>query len=158
MWVTLTPRGEIAVDLIACAAAVAVLVGLVLVVRRPPAIVASVHGAELVVRFGGWDVVWTFRREVRIPLDSIKSVTVHRAESLWSGWWHRRLGTVVPGTIKAGWFGGSGGRELWDVRAGAEVVDLRLAESSRLRRVVVQVPDPIALVDSLAHASPRGAG
>ena len=149
---------DLVLDLASGAAAVAVLVALYVVVRRPPAIDASVDGAELVVRFRGWDVVWTLRGQVRIPLGSIESVTVHRAESLWSGWWHRRLGTVIPGTIKAGWFGGSGARELWDVRAGAEVVDLRLAESSRLRRLVVQVPDPVALADSLTHARPRGAG
>jgi hypothetical protein len=109
---------DLVLDLASGAAAVAVLVALYVVVRRPPAIDASVDAAELVVRFRGWDVVWTLRGQVRIPLGSIESVTVHRAESLWSGWWHRRLGTVIPGTIKAGW---SAGPELASCGTSARV-------------------------------------
>ena len=52
---------DLVLDLASGAAAVAVLVALYVVVRRPPAIDASVDGAELVVRFRGWDVVWTLR-------------------------------------------------------------------------------------------------
>jgi hypothetical protein len=154
-WSALAGAGERAVDLAASGAAVTVLVGLVAAVRRAPTVDVRVAAGELVVRFRGWDVVWSLRREVRVPLEQVTSVRVHRPESLWSGWWHRRLGTVVPGTIKAGWFGGPDGRELWDVRAGADVVDLRLASPAPMSRLVLQVPDPAALVRSVTAAARR---
>jgi hypothetical protein len=54
----------------------------------------SVVAGELRVRFHGWDALWSLRREVRIPVDHITSVRVHRPDSLWSGWW--RLVLQVP--------------------------------------------------------------
>lgn len=155
IWTALTGAGEGAVDLGAAAAAVAVLALLVAAVRRPPALHARVDAGELDVRFHGWDVLWSLRREVRIPLAQITGLSVHRPESLWSGWWHRRLGTVIPGTIKAGWYGGPDGRELWDVRAGADVIDLRLAPPSPMSRLVLQVPDPHALAQLLTPTTPN---
>ena len=152
-WSALAGEGEGAVDLGAAAAAVAVLAVLLAAVRRPPFLEVSVTGAELDVRFHGLDVMWSLRRDVRIPLDRITSVRVHRPASLWSGWWHRRLGTVIPATIKAGWFGGRDERELWDVRAGADVIDLRLAPPSPMSRLVLQVPDPHALAQLLTTAT-----
>jgi hypothetical protein len=93
-------------------------------------------------------------------VDHITSVRVHRPDSLWSGWWHRRLGTDIPQTIMAGWFAGPDKRELWDVRAGAEVIDLELSSPSPMSRLVLQVPDPSALALTLTTAAPtaRGAG
>jgi hypothetical protein len=154
-WSALADEGERAVDLGAAAAAVAMLAVLLAAVRRPPDLEVRVVASELDVRFHGLDVLWSLRREVRIPLDHLVSVRVHRPDSLWSGWWHRRLGTVIPATIKAGWFGGRDERELWDVRAGADVVDLRLAPPAPMSRLVLQVPDPAALVRSVTAAARR---
>lgn len=148
-WSALAGEGERAVDLGAAAAAVAVLAVLVAAVRRPPALEVRVVANELDVRFHGLDVLWSLRREVRIPLDHLVSVRVHRPDSLWSGRWHRRFGTVIPATIKAGWFGGRDERELWDVRAGADVIDLRVVPPSPMARLVLQVPDPHALAQRL---------
>jgi hypothetical protein len=148
-WAALTSEGELALNLSAAGVGVAVLIVLLAVVRRPPVLDARVVDGELRVRFGGWDVVWTLRREIRIPLEHIRRVQVYRPENLWTGWWHRRLGTVIPGTIKAGWFRGPDERELWDVRAGADVIDIRLAHPAPMARLVLQVPDPTALADVL---------
>jgi len=152
-WSALAGDGERAVDLGAAATAVAALAVLLAAVRRPPVLDVRVAPGELEVRFHGWDVLWSLRREVRIPLDHVAIVRVHRPATLWSGWWHRRLGTVIPATIKAGWFGGPDGRELWDVRAGADVIDLRLASPSPMSRLVLQVPDPQTLAQLLATAT-----
>ena len=152
-WSALAGDGERAVDLGAAAAAVAVLAVLLAAVRRPPVLDARVVAGELAVRFHGLDVLWSLRRDIRIPLDHVVSVRVHRPASLWSGWWHRRLGTVIPATIKAGWFGGRDERELWDVRAGADVIDLRLAPPSPMSRLVLQIPDPHALARLLRTAT-----
>jgi hypothetical protein len=144
--------GERALDLGIGGAALVVLALLVAAARRPPKIDVTVDDRELGVRFHGWDVVWSLRREVRIPLTQIRSVEVYRPASLWSGWWHRRLGTVVPRLIKAGWFGGAGGRELWDVRAGTDVIDIRLADASPTSRLVLQVPAPEAVAATVSAA------
>ncbi|MFC7363303.1 hypothetical protein [Nocardioides astragali] len=151
-WSALTGEAELALDLGAGGAAVAVLTVLLAAVRRPPDIDVGVVAGELTVRFHRWDVLWSLRREVRIPLEQIRSVRVCRPESLLRGWWHRRLGTVVPGIIKAGWFGGAGGRELWDVRTGAEVIDVCLAATRPMSRLVLQVRDPDALARTLTAA------
>lgn len=152
-WSALAGDGEQAVDLGAAAAAVAVLAVLLAAVRRPPTLDVRVVPGELHVRFLGLDVLWSMRREIRIPLDHLVTVRVHRPASLWSGWWHRRLGTVIPDTIKAGWFGGRGSRELWDVRGGADVIDLWLAPPTPVARLVLQVPDPHALAQRLTTAT-----
>lgn len=152
-WSVLAGDGELAVDLGAAAGAVAVFAFLLASVRRPPTLDVRVVPGELHVRFLGLDVLWSMRREIRIPLDHLVTVQVHRPASLWSGWWHRRLGTVIPDTIKAGWFGGRGRRELWDVRGGADVIDLRLAPPTPVSRLVLQVPDPHALAQRLTTAT-----
>ena len=152
-WAALAGEGERAVDRGAGAAAVAVLAVLLTAVRRPPVIDAHVVGGELDVRFHGIDVLWSLRREVRVPLDHVVSVRVDRPVSLWAGWWHRRIGIVIPATIKAGWFGGRHERELWDVRAGADVIDLELDPPSPVSRLVLQVPDPYALARLLQTAT-----
>lgn len=146
--------GDRAVDLGAGGAAVGVFTMLLVGARRPPDLDVRVGVDELDVRFCGWEVLWSLRREIRIPLDHVASVRVHRPDSLWSGWWHRRLGTVVPGAIKAGWFGARGKRELWDVRAGADVIDLQLVPPSPMSRLVLQVPDPHTLAQHLTTARP----
>ena len=154
----LTGEGELALNLSAASVSVAVLTILLAIVRRPPVIDARVVDNELRVRFGGWDVVWTLRRELRIPLEHIRSVEVYRPESLWTGWWHRRLGTVVPGTIKAGWFRGPDQRELWDVRAGADVIDIHLGRPAPMVRLVLQVPYATALAQGLTATPPAQPG
>jgi hypothetical protein len=154
----LSGAGELAVDLGAAAAAVMVLAVLLAAVRRPPNLDVRVVAGELRVRFHGWDALWSLRHEVRIPVDHMTTARVHRPDSLWSGWWHRRLGTVIPQTIKAGWFAGPDKRELWDVRAGAEVIDLELSPPSPMSRLVLQVPDPSALALTLTTAAPTARG
>lgn len=157
VWSAAVGRGESALDLGAAGAAVAALAVLLAAVRRPPTIDVRLVADELCVRFRGWDAVWSLRREIRLPIEHVQAVRVDRPTSLWSGWWHRRLGTVLPGFIKAGWFGGRGNRELWDVRAGAEVVDLRIAPASPVSRLVLQVPDPDALARDVLAARSRHA-
>ena len=68
------------------------------------------------------------------------------------------LGTVIPQIIKAGWFAGPDKRELWDVRAGAEVIDLELSPPSPMSRLVLQVPDPSALALTLTTVAPTARG
>ena len=53
-WAALTGKSEPALNLSAADAAVAVLVVLLGVVRRPPVLDARVVDGELRVRFGGW--------------------------------------------------------------------------------------------------------
>ncbi len=81
----------------------------------------QVNDDQLLVRFGGWDSLWTLRRQVRVPLGQIDQVTVREVGVLRPRWWWRLRGTDVPGVIRAGSFVARGGRELWDVRQAADV-------------------------------------
>lgn len=78
--------GDLAVDLGAGGAAVGVLTMLLVGARRAPNLDVRVGVGDLDVRFNGWDVLWSLRRRIRIPLNQIARVRVHQPDSLWSGW------------------------------------------------------------------------
>jgi hypothetical protein len=135
-----------------------VLGGLALLVvqmRRTPHVEMQVSDGQLLVRFGGWDTLWTLRRAVRVPLPQIEQVTVRQIGALRPRWWWRLRGTELPGVLRAGSFVARGGRELWDVRQGAVVVDIELAESAPFRRIVLEVPDPAVAAEQLRSSSDR---
>lgn len=152
MWAAVTDRVDAAIDLgVAGLAAWGVAV-LVAQMRQAPRISCSVTDGRLVVRFRAWDAVWTLRREVQLPAEQIAGVSVHHMDTLQSGW-RRRRGTFIPGLIQAGSFGARDSRELWDIRAGADAVDVELAAPAPFRRVVLELPDPSAAADELRAAA-----
>jgi hypothetical protein len=155
IWAALTGRQSLGVDLGISAAAVGTAALLVGRMSRAPDIHIRVDDDQLAVGFGGWDAVWMLRREVRMPLGEIERVTVRHLDALPARWWRRRRGTAVPGLIQAGSFTARGVRELWDVRAGADVVDIRLTMSAPFRRLVLQVPSPSSTADQLRAAADR---
>ncbi len=116
------------------------------------AVAIDVGAGALAVRFTGWDVVWAFRRGVRVPLHHVSGAHVGaRAEELRT--LSLRLGgTYVPRVIAAGLYRSKGGgRQLWSVRRSVEVlvVDLR---DERWDRLVLEVPDPAAAAATIEAA------
>jgi hypothetical protein len=148
-WAAMTDRLRLGVDLGISAIAVGAVALLVAQMSRPPHIRINVDDGQLVVSFGGWDALWMLRREVRIPLRQIEGVTVRHIDTVHARWWRRRRGTAVPGLIQAESFTARGVRELWDVRDGADVVDVQLTASAPFRRLVLEVPSPSATADML---------
>jgi hypothetical protein len=133
----------------------------------PARLRVAVEGADLVVRFGGWDALWALRRTARVPLGQVRGARLARADEFgrldWRGvaralrhpsWWR---GLAVPGVIQAGSFRSAAGRELWDVRTGGDVLVVELAESAPYRRLVLEVSAPREILPALVSAS-RAAG
>jgi hypothetical protein len=148
-WAAVTDRLRLGVDLGISAIAVAAVALLVAQMSRPPNIRIRIEEGQFVVRFRGWDALWTLRRELRLPLRQIEGVTVRHIDTVHARWWRRRRGTAVPGLIQAGSFTARGVRELWDVRDGADVVDIQLRASAPFRRLVLEVPSPSETVEML---------
>jgi hypothetical protein len=104
---------------------------------------AAPDGRELVVRFGGWDALWTLRREVRVrtaDLTAVGTIPVAQLDR------NRRTsavrGTLFPGVIQAGSFTDAHGRQLWDIRASGDALLIDLGPEAEYRRMALQVPEP----------------
>ncbi|MFN2626055.1 MAG: hypothetical protein ABR520_08235 [Mycobacteriales bacterium] len=107
------------------------------------------EGDELVVRLGGWDAVVSFSTGVRTRLSDVVSVTVEPYSFARRESGIRLCGTWVPFLVRSGWYYRfESGWQLWCVyRARSVVVIQRRAK--RLRRIVLEVPDPARCVASL---------
>lgn len=155
VWALLTGQVEMGIGFVAGGLAFGGVALLVVETRRAPHVDMQVNDDQLLVRFGGWDTLWTLRREVRVPLGLVDQVTVREVGAIRPRWWWRLRGTDVPGVIRAGSFVARGGRELWDVRQGAVAVDIELAEPARFRRIVLEVPDPELAAEQLRASAGR---
>lgn len=116
----------------------------------------------VIIRVRGWDALWSFRRELRLPLrDVVGATVISRREALAGLGWRVR-GGYWPGAMATGVFavpGRRGARQWWCVYRDPEVlvIETRL---ERPARVVVQHPDRhrlARLIDQCA-ASGDGAG
>jgi hypothetical protein len=110
--------------------------------RRPPRVDVELEGDALVVRFGGWDVLWTLRRAVSVPRAQVERVAAADVADVPAPERWFRVGTAVPGVARAGSFGRGDRRDLWDVRTGSRVLVVELRPGAAYRRIVLQVPDP----------------
>jgi len=133
-------------------AAGAVAVGLAWALRRPPQVTATVSRDELTLRFHGWDAFWALRREVVVPLHQVQRVDAVPLSQVPRPTVWFRIGTDLPGVIRAGSFGRGSSRELWDVRRGGRVVLVELRPGLPYQRVVLQVADPDAIAEQLRAA------
>ena len=110
---------------------------------RMPQLRVEPDGDELVVRFAGWDALWTLRREARVRTADLTDVGTIPVAGLHRRPWPLKLrGTMLPGVIEAGSFIDADGRQLWDVRATGNALLLDLGPDAPYRRMVLQVPDP----------------
>lgn len=155
VWAMVVGQADTGIGLVTAGLGLGGIALLVVQMRRTPRVEMQVNDDQLLVRFGGWDTLWTLRREVRVPLPQIEQVTVRQIGAVRPRWWWRLRGTDVPGVIRAGSFVARGGRELWDVRQGAVAVDIELAESAPFRRIVLEVPDPALAAEQLRSSSDR---
>ena len=123
---------------------------------RAPQLYVEPDGEDLVVRFHGWDRLWTLRRQTRIRTADLTEVgTVPVAALHPSAWSWRLRGTMIPGVIRAGSFIDTHGRELWDVRATGDALLIELGPDAPYRRMVLQVPAPAETASRLRPLLPR---
>lgn len=111
----------------------------------------AITNQQLIVEPEGLDKLWAFTRQLRVPLGSIRAATVELYAPARVVFGLRFPGTHIPGLIKAGTFFEQGQREFWLVHQARQVVVIELEQQS-YARLVLEVPDPNALVHSIYQA------
>ena len=99
----------------------------------------------------GWDKLWALRSTLEIPLAHIRSVRIDAEPA--RGWWHglRLAGSQVPGILTAGTFYQSDGAVFYDVHDPERTIVLEL-DHEHYHRLVIEVHDPVATVDTIRSA------
>ncbi|MET9962276.1 hypothetical protein ABZ128_25000 [Streptomyces sp. NPDC006326] len=112
----------------------------------------TVEGGELVVRLSLRESLAARRREVRVPLSSLRRVEVE------SSWWRVLRGVPGHGSWRPGRCLGvrhaPGGDDFVAVKAQGPVLCMELAGEGALRRVAVSVPDARRLCEELSAFLP----
>ncbi|MEU7553713.1 hypothetical protein AB0B01_15430 [Streptomyces sp. NPDC044571] len=116
----------------------------------------TVEGREVVVRLSLWERLAARRREVRVPVSSLRRVEVE------SSWWRVLRGVPGRGSWRPGRCLGvrhaQGGDDFVAVKAQGQVLCMELAGEGALRRVAVSVPDAQRLCRELSAFLPEEAG
>jgi hypothetical protein len=111
----------------------------------------SVHGDRVRFEVEGWDKLWALKSQLEIPLNHIRAVRADPEPA--RGWWHglKLPGTQIPGLLTAGTFYQSDGFVFYDVHDPERTVVIDL-DHEHYQRLVIEVTDPTAVVDSLRSA------
>ena len=111
----------------------------------------SIDGDRVRFEVEGWDKLWAFKSSLEIPLLHIRSVRIDPEPA--RGWWHglRIPGTQIPGVLTAGSFYQSEGAVFYDVHDPDRTIVLEL-DHEHYKRLVIEVHDPIATVDTIRAA------
>ena len=120
-------------------------------VRHPAATHLDIDGDRLVVRLGGWDVLWAMKRKVSVSLVQIAHVTTADTDSV-PRRGMRLPGTSLPGWIRAGTYGTGPARELWNVRRAPRILVVDLGSPEPFARIVVEVDDPDGAAERVREA------
>lgn len=98
----------------------------------------------------GLNKLWTFKRQVSIPISSIKSArVVSGTRDLPKGL--RLPGTSIPGLILGGTYLKAGEKSFYAVRDGRDILLLEL-ERHKYSRIGIQTRDPYAVVNRIASS------
>jgi hypothetical protein len=122
-------------------AIVVVTAPIVLATRGTPRIDFEITDGNLVLRFGGRDAAFAFKRRISIPLRHLSDVTTTARKSV-PRHGLRLPGTEIPGFIRAGSYGRGPKREFWDVRRGETVLVIQTTGAAPYARLVLEVDDP----------------
>jgi hypothetical protein len=111
----------------------------------------SIHGDRVRFEVEGWDKLWALKSQLEIPLNHIRAVRADPEPA--RGWWHglKLPGTQIPGLLTAGTFYQSDGFVFYDVHDPERTVVIDL-DHEHYQRLVIEVADPTAVVDSLRSA------
>jgi hypothetical protein len=154
--VTVTGHLETGAELVMSGAVMGFFAVAATAMTRMPQLRIRPEGEHLVVRFGGWDRLWTLRQQTRVraadlaDLGTVPVAALHRRSRSFG-----RRGTMFPGVIQAGSFTDAQGRQLWDVRATGDALLVELGTDAPYRRMVLQVPAPTETARRLRPLLPR---
>lgn len=121
---------------------------------RPDTTRLELTDTRLIVRFSGGDRFMTLHSRIRIPRSRIAGVTLGEVELLPQG--YGLVGVAAAG-VRAGSFVGSKAtsvkttRDFWMVRRARTVLVIEMKPGSRMRRYVLEVPDPQQALASVSE-------
>jgi hypothetical protein len=103
-----------------------------------------------------WEKIWSFRGDLRIKSERVRSAWLGMPKSVWNEW--KIPGSFVPGLIKAGTFFTPRGREFWYVtRKKCHAVTIELKGCKKYDRLVLGFETPEAMTSSgLTLSAPPG--
>jgi hypothetical protein len=113
------------------------------------AVTVGIDGDDLVVRLTGWASFASLRRRVSVPVTLVRSVSVRAPAAARAGLRWRVFGSFFPGLVAAGLFRARGRWQFWYVTRAPRVLVVETA--GRYERLVLQVPDPDAVAESLGE-------
>lgn len=109
----------------------------------------EITGDELVVHVQGWDQLWAFKSELRIPLQHVAGA--QRSEGAAHAWPGLRVpGTSFPGFIAGTYYAGDG-RAFWDVHTPGKAIEISLHDD-HFAKLVIDVEDPAAAIAQITRA------
>ena len=130
-----------------------VILAVVLSSRRSRSLASvAVEGDRVVVRPSGLNKVWSLRGEVEIPLANIVGIDAVARSGKPKGL--RAPGTSLPGVFYAGTFRSRDGKAFWLARGGRNPALAIRTNGRPYDVIVVEVPDPDAVVESLRPSLP----
>jgi hypothetical protein len=138
-------------------AIVVVTAPLVLITRGTPRIDFAIKDGNLVLRLGGRDATFAFKRQILIPLAHVSDVTATATKSV------PRQGRATTRNRDSrlhpcGSFGRGPTREFWDVRRGESVLVIQTTAAAPYARLVLEVDDPAGKAAWLRSELGREAG
>jgi hypothetical protein len=104
----------------------------------------------VIIPRGAWKVL-ALTRSLTIPVAQITDCRVDADPRASHPVTLRVGGSSLPGTLRAGYMIGAGGRSWWLCRSGANAVVIEL-EGNALAYLVIEVGDPAELVARVRHA------
>lgn len=118
----------------------------------------SIAGETLCVEMIGWHRIWSFKRQISVPIRHVTSIRMAGEEARDWRAGIKLIGARVPGLIKAGTFRTQGEQVFWDVRDPDQAVVIDLHDE-KFARLIIEVSDPRAAIaeveQAIAHAGTR---
>jgi hypothetical protein len=112
----------------------------------------EIGATQLRVTMSGWDVLWTFRKRIVVPLEHVLGARLDEhvaAQGPWLG--AGRTDALLDYAVAAGPMLVHGRHEFWDVHDPERCVTIDL-EGEPFERLVIEVDDPAAVVDAVNAA------
>ena len=98
----------------------------------------NTEGNRLKVEFSWWEKIVSFHRNFSIPFQNVAGVVLGKPKQGWKE--IRKLGTFIPGLIKAGIFRNDRGNEFWLWVFGRKPISI-LLRGEQFDRMVLGVDD-----------------
>ena len=112
----------------------------------------NIVGSDLKIDITGWDIVWSLKRGLTVPLAHVVEAKVEPVAGK-PGW--KMWGTGIPRGFSAGKFRSQGKSEFWVAHQKQAALVITLRDES-YSRIVLQVENPQAAAEMIKAAAGGG--